>query len=114
MIAAKTELDRVTKRSATNDLDLNAVAESHFEQPSAKVVIAAHRNHASFAADPELIQTAGVGSTLASAGVIVTSLFHGKAPVILSTHKLPKYYIIENEFQLQIIGNGSVEVLISQ
>jgi D-arabinose 5-phosphate isomerase GutQ len=83
MIAAKTKLDRVAKRGAADDFNLNAVAESHFEQAATKVVIAADGDHASLAADAQLVQAAGIGRSAMIAGVLAASLFHGKAPITL-------------------------------
>jgi choline dehydrogenase-like flavoprotein len=101
MVAAKTELDRVAERGAADHFNLDAVTESHFEQAATKVVIAAHGDHASFAADAQLVQAAGIGRSAMITGVIAASLFHGKAPITFSTHNISEYYIIENEFQLR-------------
>jgi hypothetical protein len=76
MVAAEAELDWVSQRGAANDLDLRAVAESHFQQPAAKVVIAINGNHAAFAADAQLVQMAGIGSSAVIAGVVTAGLLH--------------------------------------
>jgi hypothetical protein len=87
MVAAKTELNRIAKWSATNDFNLNAIAESHFEQSAAKVMIAADRHDASFAADAELIQTAAIGVSVMIADFF-TGLLHNYSSCYSSERSL--------------------------
>ncbi|HMB94643.1 MAG TPA: hypothetical protein VKK61_01255 [Tepidisphaeraceae bacterium] len=57
-IATQAELDRIAHRGAADDFDVGAVAETHFEQSTAQILIAVDENDRTAAADPKAIEAA--------------------------------------------------------
>jgi hypothetical protein len=76
MVATQTKLDRIAHRRPADDLDLDAVAESHLQQPTTDFRIAADGNDAAFATDAELIEAAGLGAPGMITGGISAGFFH--------------------------------------
>jgi ethanolamine utilization protein EutA (predicted chaperonin) len=77
VIAAQAEFDGVAQGGTADDFNLHAIAETHFQQPSAKILVAANAHDRAVATDPKLVESAGFHrATVVTAGK-VTGFLHG-------------------------------------
>lgn len=76
VISTKAKLDRIAQRSPADDFDASAVAKAHFQEASAELGIAAYREDAPTAANPEFVQGAGLRGAAVVTGRKATRLLH--------------------------------------